>query len=402
MKKSNALQTHDGSKKKVIGLLINLIFAFSITTLFQSSISAVPVNKIVGGLIFIVLVILFSIKPKRDFFICTFFLLFDALFSVLMTEELYKELNDWILFFSTIFLISIISNDRDIEYFMSLLREKLRAIKLISVIECSIIFLLLITGKGYAHQWGEGTFFVGFCNSQHTMAALCCLISSMILFLVRSGDVCDKKYILLISIPAYAILQTGARVFLFPLVAMLWWYIRYNLSNKLYRNLVYVISLGIGIIAILKSNMVNKFTFVMLGNNTNDILSAFTSGRIDFWKENFLFYLSGNLFELLFGTSFSEVYKINLQTVHLDIWAHNDFVHLINGGGLIGVSLYAYILCSVINRIKKYINNKVLYMIILMYMFLPMVLNGFFTYQHFVYSFMFFYLTIVSTKSFKN
>ena len=209
-------------------------------------------------------------------------------------------------------------------------------------------------------------------------------------------------YGVLMLIPSFGILESGARVFLFPMAILLVLYIQYTIKKPLLRIIIYIFGIVCGLAVILRSNMAEKFAFVANNQYATNAFSSFTSGRSEFWAVDLKYYFTGNIFQLLFGRSFSEVYAINLKEVRLEIWSHNDLIHLLNGAGLIGTMLYLMILKDVFREIRSAIRSNLQYIMLLAYVFLPMLLNGFFPYQHYLYSFFILFFILMIKKENEN
>ena len=383
-------------RKQIVNWIVILIMVFSFTTLIQSLVDKISINKIVGGGITVLLLFLFLLYPERKAFFRLFVLITIGTFTLIYTPSISKDLNDLIFLFATVLMLINMSNQTNMRAFQDSVERHVKAIKVLVLIECLIIALLLVTQTGYSYHWGEGRFFQGLCNSQHTLASLACLIISFIIYIVHIKKEQIMLFSILLLIPTYAIFESGARVFLFPLAILLFLYIQSVIKNKIYRVLIYIVGIIASIILILHSNMVDKFVFVTGNKYASDLTSAFTSGRSEFWKADIELFTSGNLIELLIGKSFAEVYATNLQKVNLEIWAHNDIIHLLVGMGLIGCITYVAILCATYKKIMSYIRDKLLLIIMIMYVVIPMLLNGFFTYQHFVYSFFILYFVALN------
>lgn len=385
-------------RNTAIKTLALFFMLFSVTTLFQSVFVRISINRLLGALIVIFSAVLFGMNPERKPFICVLILIVSSIFAFLLSIDLSKEVNDWLFFFVTVLLLCNISNRTNVRLFQLYFLKYIRLVKSLVLFECVVLLVLLATKTGYVEQWGTSTYFVGLCNTQHTMASLCCLIGSLILLILKAENRHFLYYGFLLMIPAYAILETGARVFLIPLAIILYMFVQYAVKNQIIRALIYLVGICAGFTIILNSNMFNKFAFVTGNIYATDALSAFTSGRSEFWAVDISYFMSGNIFEIFLGTSFSHVYAVNLREVNMRIWAHNDIIHLLNGGGILGVYCYSYLIGNLFKRIKGYLKDRILYLLLILYMVIPMMLNGFFPYQHFVYSFIVLYVTMTMPK----
>jgi|GEM_PF-1769512 len=386
------------NKKLFINVLTISILVFSLTTLFQSLFDQLSINKVIGGIIALVAGILFLIKPSRKMFLCIGVIIIEFVFTLAITSDFSKEIMDWIFLLTTLLLIATISNNQNLQLFRFCLLKYHRLIAVLIHVECITLLYLLIRKIGYITKWGEGTYFMGFCNTQHTMASLCCLILAMILFYCKNHGKYYLRYGILGLIPLYALFQSGARVFLIPAAVLLYMFAQYGVKKKSYRIMIYIVGMLALLYAFLNSNMFQKFEFAITNPYSTNQLSGFTSGRSSFWQVDMEYYLSGNFIEILFGRCFANIYAINLQKVNMEIWSHNDIIHLLNGTGLVGAYTYLTVMFTALKKVKKEVEKKIHYFMVVVYFALPMLLNGFMINQHFVYSFIILYFTVISAK----
>lgn len=389
-------------KNTAIKYLVYLILLFSLTTLCQSLFDRVSLNKLLGAFIAFFSGIVFMVQPKRKVFLRLCILLIDAFFSIAVSINISKDINDWIFCFTTILVLAVIADPNNHLYLKKNIYKDIKVIRWLAHIECLILAVLLVTRTGYTYHWGEDGFFVGLCNSQHTLASLCCLILTMLLMVCVVQNNNKLWYGVLMLVPSFGILESGARVFMFPMAILLVLYIQYTIKKPLLRIFIYFLGIVCGLAIILRSNMAEKFAFVVNNQYATNAFSSFTSGRSEFWLVDLKYYFTGNLFQLLFGRSFSEVYAINLKEVSLEIWSHNDLIHLLNGAGLIGVIMYLLILKDVFREIRSAIHSNLQYLMLIAYVFLPMLLNGFFPYQHYLYSFFILFFILMIKKEKEN
>ena len=203
---------------------------------------------------------------------------------------------------------------------------------------------------------------------------------------------------LLILIPAYALLETGARTFLIPLVIMCYLFISYEVPNKHTRVLICMSGICLAIIFFSSSGIATKFLYTANNNYSTDVISNITSGRSKFWIIDLSIFSSGNPIEWLIGQSFSRVYSVNLETTNMEIWAHNDIIHLLVGIGLVGTGIYLMLIFRVIKEMFFVTDSLLNKFLLALYIFFPMFFNGFFVYQHYFYSFLILFFIILIQK----
>lgn len=385
-------------REQLIKCIVTLIVIFSFTTMVQSLIDSISINKVVGALLVVASIFLYFIS--FDLKSITILIVFVpiTIISFVSSLDISKDANDYLFLFATIFTLINLTNSRNVSLFKKTLYGCSKMIALTAIFECIILAILLVTRTGYYGHWGEGVYFRGLCNSQHTMASLSCLILSFLIFRVKFSARTKLLYVVLGLIPSLAIFESGARVFLFPLAILLFCLVRLSFSNRILRVLIYLLGIILGIILITKSSMMDKFIFTTENIYAVNVLSAFTSGRSEFWKVDLIYFTSGSPFQLLFGRSFSAVYAINLEKVNLEIWAHNDLIHLLVGTGIIGTLAYVSIFYGLFKQTFNRIKSKTDIIALILYIIVPMLLNGFFTYQHFTYSFFILFLTLLNNE----
>ena len=390
--KINGLRIH------LVNLIILLIVVFSFTTTVQSLFDRFSINRIIGGLLAVVSALLFFIRPEIKSFYKVTVLFVIALISLVSSVDISKDLTDFIYLFATILMILNISNKNNTALFIKSFNKFLKPISFFVIVECGILLVLLLTKKGYAYHWGESRYFLGLCNGQHTMASLCCLIVTFTIFIILQ----KKKHLIfwgmLVLIPSYAIFETGARVFLFPLAILLFFLIQISVKRKAIRISIYSIGIVLFVLIILHSSMLDKFQFVTGNSYAGNLARDFSSGRTEFWKVDLELFASGNFFQIIFGRGFASVYLTNLKKVSMEIWAHNDIIHLLVGTGICGAYIYISIVYTAFRNVKKLFKNRYVFAVLVVYVIVPMLLNGFFVLQHYVYSFVTLYLIMLNLQ----
>lgn len=378
-------------------MIVVLITVFSLTTILQSLFERFSINRLIGGIIAFLSTFVFLIKPQRKMFVRVMILLCIAIKTILVSMNIHKDVNDLIFLFTTVMLITICTQQSNVEIFIKSCNKNKKCILSIAVLDCIILLYLLITKTGYTRSW-DGEYFLGLCNTQHTMGSVCCLVIAL-LFL--SSNMYKRKWVylgLLILIPAYALLETGARTFLIPLVIMCYLFISYEVPNKHTRVLICMSGICLAIIFFSSSGIATKFLYTANNNYSTDVISNITSGRSKFWIIDLSIFSSGNPIEWLIGQSFSRVYSVNLETTNMEIWAHNDIIHLLVGIGLVGTGIYLMLIFRVIKEMFFVTDSLLNKFLLALYIFFPMFFNGFFVYQHYFYSFLILFFIILIQK----
>lgn len=376
-----------------------LLVLFSLTTLFQALFESISINRIIGAMIALLsLVLIVDYGPIKKIPFFLLILIGNAIFSCLFSLNLKEEVVDWIYFLSTILILQVMSKDNNV---IALNRSFVRFSKLIAIVinlECSVIFLFLLLHIGFTNKWGEGEYFVGLCNGEHTMGSLCCLILAFILSYCRIYTKLCKWYVFLSLVLLYALFETGARVFIIPAVVLLFLLIKSVINNRILRRIIYICCSVILLIMLLKSSMMDKFIFVLNNIYAKDLWDSFTSGRSEFWVTDLQYFISGNIIQILFGRTFSHIYYINRNVFGVAIWSHNDIIQLLNATGLTGTVIYILQLKKIFGILRRREKERFLYFLVCLYLVVPMMMNGFFIYQHFVYSFILLYCSLLLSE----
>ena len=378
----------------LVDLLIVMIFTFTITTLVQRLFGSFSINTIIGGLIAFLIMCICFVRFQLGQAYKIILSITCFIFAIFQASSISVEIREWIYYITTIFLLDILSKDDNL---LQIERSLFRFHKTIQIIvnsTCLLLAVLLIRGIGYQEKWGEGRYFIGLCNEPHTMASVCCLLLALIVLYYKKFAKNRLWYAFIALVPIFVIFQTGARVFLIPAAIYMVMIINDSVYHPLARFAIYGLSLIVFSFFILQSSMANKFVYAFDTRWSNSLLDTFTSGRSEIWATDINKYFSGNFLQLLVGSSFSQMYAVNNLMLNLNIGAHNDIIGLLNGTGLIGTTQYMLTLHSLFRKIHLSLKNRWDKVLCICYVLLPLLLNGFYTYQHYVYSFFVLFILI--------
>lgn len=383
----------------IFGLLVNLIMLFSITTLFQSIFDWIAINKILGAIIILSTFKLYIMSIEKNQIVILYIFFISLLISLFQSNDLITDVTEWIYVIETYFILNLLYRPKNSKEISENIKTKCN-IMFSTVNFSSLVILLFIIFKvGYVHVWGEGMYFRGLCNSEHTMASVLCLLLSFVFILSKIKDKYSWYYVLLTFILIYALLETGARVFLIPASILLILILKSCVTNKKVRFLSYFIGMMLFSYALISSSMLDKFFYAFNVVNRSNSLDTFTSGRSQFWLLDLKEYLNGDILKILFGNSFDYVMELNEINFGIRIGPHNDIIYLLHGTGVFVTIIWIYMCGKLLYKIKRNTNLS-LCIALGIYMIAPMLLNGFFPYQHYVYSFLIVYIT--STIKNKN
>lgn len=374
-------------KIKPYNTLVCLIAIYMFTTLTYTLWPISSPNKIMGFLIFFNVIWIYCKHLTKRKFVILFFSILIVSFSFVHSQNPFKYISDAIYLLISILLLMEINNEYSKNKLLMALGQSEKFIKWI-VILCSLILCIgFLDFKCYDSSQWDGSYFIGYTNASHTLASGASLLLIFTLYVTR-----NKKNIMsfLYFVPSIiAILKSGARTFLIPIIIVCFFFYVYHIKKVSVKLLILPFTVICAAYVFLNSSMIEKFSFSINNQYTNmDLLGRLTNGRTAFWVVDLLAFGKFNLIQKLLGSGFQYVYLINEKNFNLAIWAHNDFINCLLSVGIIGTCIYVYILFITGKRIiKTSRRNYFIKTLLISYMLLPALLNGFYAYQHYFYSF---------------
>ena len=382
----------DARLEKATQPIVLIVGVYSVTTLLQGLFGSVPVNKILG-FVLVALLVYEWISSRRSHLsylgLLCFMLL--SLHSVLVMADYSRELTDLVYLASAMLMISLVCSSA---FRTSIYAALLQYRPFISaVVICSSLLLigLLVTGTGYVVAWGEEPYFKGLCNTEHTLASICTLLLVFLVFLVQTNGF-KVVYSACALVVLFALLETGARTFLIPALICSLLLIDNLVTHKWTKIALVILLFVLGGSVFLNSGMANKFEFASGNIYADSLLSAITNGRNEIWLTDTFAWSNFGPIGVVFGNSFSSIYELNHHAFDLSIWAHNDLVMVLYGFGLLGLCLYLVCLYTLFRSMNASLNG-IAVLLLMFFLLFPMLLNGFFPYQHLVYAFVLLYVT---------
>lgn len=373
--------------KKTVNIydFVCLIFAlFSVITLSYTLIDRfMPVNRILGGFLFILLFFLYvpRLNIREIVILCIALFLF---FRNLMLTETYlaESIENSIYWVGTIMLLTKLSNNDNYLLLTEAFRRKSRLIRITILFDEVIVIAGFFVDSCYVTKWG-GVYYRGFAISSHTLCCGCCLGMCLSLLLMGRIQNCFIRIALFVPF-TIAILQSGARTYFIPILCL--YYVAYKLffqktTDKIALIPIWIIA-GIGIFS---SKLIEK----ILHPNISPILTGigkFTNGRTVFWLLDLKKFGESSFLNILLGNGFGFSFRVNTSKHWIGIWSHNDFLEVLISAGILGLLLYVYVIIRFLLMLKKKIEGKVWLSIILYFLFVA-VINGVFTYPHYLFSF---------------
>lgn len=353
-----------------ISSVVNTILPFSL-------------NRLLVVLFFGLTFIVEYLSKKRKYFVWVVALYLILLFlitSINSGAKFNENFSDFIYFALTLIVFLQMA---DKQYLNGFLNEINKTKKLFSISIVVALLLLAIASFNPSSYESDGAF-KAFTVSSHAVASTCVFMFAVIVFFKIKNPIhiIGCTYFLFISM---------ARTFLIPYALLLYLYINRVVAQKKIRWLIYVIILMVFVCVFPNTSMYQKFVDKLNNPYANDIWDGLTSGRSEFWKVDIECYLKKlNLFEKIFGYSFSLVKDVNYEATGHRIWAHNDFINILIAGGGVGVVIYCYSFVYSLKTISKKVNK----IFLVLFVVGPAALNGFYMYYGLVLSVIFIYIIL--------
>lgn len=380
-----AVRKIDRGSDVVPSAFVLLVVAYMLTALVQDLLPF-SVNRLIGALIIIILGLdcLKHLTNLRVLALCAIGFLF-VIHVGITTTSLNDELEFYIYWVAALLTLSYLAYGQNIDKLVEVVSRQSKICRLACYLSTILIAVLLLTHTGYVVSWGGDLYFKGFCNTEHTMASVCCLVMAISFLCVRKESMAVFFFPVIGIVMTWALLQTGARTFIVPALIIWLLFVFYCVKAKWVRLLITLV-LAIAVISVYSvTGMSSKFDVVSNTSTGNSFLNAITSGRIGYWNVDITSYLNGDPLIWLFGDSAAAVYDLNMSIFRMRIWSHNDFVMLLCSVGLLGLLIYAVTLKQFFWKIQGRISTPV-FTSILIFVLLPAFINGFYCYQHLLYS----------------
>lgn len=381
-----------------IGGIVVLMVTYVITTLLQGVFGSIPINRLIGFSLMALLAYEWAATRKSHIsYVVALGFMTLFLRSVTAMTNASQEVSDWVYLASTLLILGLVTSEPSREGIRWALNRYRRHIVFVVVASTLLLLGLLVTHTGYVSAWGEEPYFEGLCNSEHTLASICTLLLVLVVFLARTGAsrlMCIAASVVVL----YALFETGARTYLIPACICMLFLIDSLVERRWAKVSLVVLAFALCAVAFAGSGMASKFDFVQSNVWTDSLFSAFTNGRDEIWLTDIGAWADSGPLGLLLGNSFSAIYKLNMAKLSLAIWAHNDLVMVLYGTGLIGLCLYAGVLCYLLRSMRANLHIGD-FLLLAIFALFPLLLNGFFPYQHLVYAFALLYAVCSSSTT---
>lgn len=370
-------------------LLYYFVGLYAIATMTQDLLPFLPLNRIFYFGIFVCVTCIIVVRREKNAIIYSGIILLDMILVQMVYGRFGYVSNyiiDYIYFVTSMFWLIFLANQRRRITLLHAYQRHNIFNNVVILFSAVLIAIALVTKMGYQYSW-ESIYFVGFCGLTHTAASSMCLICAMIL-LSYSGKNFHWGVLALLLFFCFGIFETGARTYIVPALLIVYLYIRKCPGNKSYKHFLYVFGIILVVVVLTKSNVMEKFNFANTINQYNSVdkLTQQTSGRSTFWLIDLKGFAYGSLFAKLFGHGHGYTYYLNSTYYNLTVWAHNDFIQLLVGGGIITLCIYL----SGVKKCFASILQKFGFIdkwILIIYWFVAAFFNGFYNYSHYFLSF---------------
>lgn len=365
-------------------ILIRIIGLFCIGVLLYDLISKVlPINKMLGAVILFIILYRYIRRHGRKM-VCILALLLLMIYSMFRVEDYGYAFLESIYWINTILILILFSNKKEKMLICDSLQNAKNYLRGICIIGNLILLVCLLLPICYNDNWG-GYFFIGYASSNHVLACGCCLLLTMALFVTKDikNNFMSFAYFIL---PSYAVLQSGSRIYLLSVLVLWFTFYKYCLNNKTIKMILLPLVMICMVYIFLNSGIYAK---MMNPSAYGDLvgIAKVTNGRSDFWSIDLHQFSRGSLLDIFLGGGFDYSARLNLKYYGIYIWAHNDFIEVLLSVGIVGIIIYLFATTKMVKSLFR--NCEMINVIMIFgYYFGVAFMNGFFPYQHYVYSFL--------------
>lgn len=371
-------------------LLLYIILFFPISSILKVYIG--PLNLVLTGLC--LGLITYYYTNIRGMNIKERWLMFYA-WEIIILNCILCNLNFYninMLFYYPFFIIYFSFFIKEQDYIYNFLSKHKKYVDILLIVWCGIVFISLFMPSCYRYE-GETRAFVSFAGTTFLLAPIAMYVFALLIIQYKLYK--NKIYIIALILPSVCILLGSTRTYLVGLMCAWLIFIYLIMKNKKRYFITLISGCVIFIIIVFNSPIKNKF--IDTQNRTElglDPLNAFTSGRSVFWIYDMQMLLKQSWYKILFGNGNNYLFYLNDAKFRVPLWAHNDFIQLLSDYGILGLSIYIFIINftvkSMIGKNKSFLLRLIVY---LMWGFIAFF-NMFYTYFCMTLSFPFYLLII--------
>lgn len=330
------------NNKTIIDVLIYVCCLFPITT---TLIDGTIINKLLFALllcIYLVCVLTYGFLKQSFRYIIV--LAINYLIAVCFTKL--QDGNNINMFFYYPFMItfSCFILDNKTRIIDVLYRNKKFVL---FIIRCwtIIVGISIFLPSSYYVKEGGSYYFGSFCGTIFRLGPAALFIMSLsllsMIFYHRKIDIIYQV------IPLYCVFMGSSRTYLISglCIFIIAWYCYVGNRKKFWISFIPIALIGIFII--FNSSIGEKIRYTLDDSQYGDFWFRVTSSRSEFWAVDINGWLSQGIINKLFGSGI--FFTENLT----GIWAHNDFIEILCGFGLVGLILYCIIQFKLIRQLIK-------------------------------------------------
>lgn len=383
-------------KESETDLLLIVFSIYSITALTQN-LWPFKINRLVAGAAIVVLAFA-NLRKAGKLDVCIYIhLVFVTVYTFLIAKSKGTNLVDCVYYATAFLQLLYFARDYSWEKMAQSVERLHKFLGVIVIVDLVIVLVELLNPGCYVQSWGDYQYFYGWSDSAHTIAACCCLAMSlaMVYFV---GQKPSFRQLVVMEVYIFAILQTGARIYLIPSLMIPYLYFRTQVTHSFVKLGVGVVVLNLPGLFLGNAGMLKKFQVQMETTIPEIALNQFSNGRGSIWSTDLMAWIQGTPAEKLFGHGFDFIYDLNLEKLNIAIGAHNDYIGILVCAGVVGLMCYLILTVRFLQQCCK--GQDILTLLpIVGCMLIQAFLNGFYTYYHYFASFL---LMVLAVKMAKN
>ena len=366
----------------------NMIMALVIVNpLIALFFDGLPIYRYILEPVVTILLLFESSREKRRFknnIFILFLITASCIYTLFENVNLARIYLHLFCYLNFIFFIYFMTDKSNQKYVFDFLKLHVRYLKSLVIFVNIVEAFMMITGRGYVNRfhWG-GDFFYGTSSMPHTMSYLMLVVIAIIIIIIMIEK--NKYWFLCALVPFLAIFQSGARISLVLASFLLLIIIDQVLTSKQKSIAIklFVVVLLVGIILfIFRDRILSSSMWTKIIKRSGDSYNM-TAGRTVVWGGLIeKFFGDSSFLEFFLGHGDDRTYYYNAinPLVRNAIWAHNDYLQILVGKGIIGFCLYIAATYNFIKSILKQ-NSSVYKWSIVLFVLLAALLNGFYSYR---------------------
>lgn len=385
-------------------LLLIVFGIYSITALTQN-LWPFKINQIVVA--FAILALVFAtLQRSRKLDVCIYvYLAFVMVYTLLISTSKGTNLVDSVYYATAFLQFLYFSRDYSWEKMAQSVNRLHKFLRAVVIIDLVIVLVELLNPGCYVQSWGSYLYFYGWSDSAHTIAACCCLAASLAMVYFANQKP-SFLHVLVLAVYVFAILQTGARIYLIPSLVIPYLYFRKQMPTSFAKLVATSVGLNLPGLFLGNAGMLKKFLVQMNlsyqsvsnQNIPNQItFNSVSNGRGTIWKTDLTAWAQGTPVEKLFGRGFDYIYDLNMRKLGLAIGGHSDYVMILVCAGVVGLVCYLILTVRFLRRCCR--GQDILTALpIVGCMLIPAFMNGFYFYYPYFASFLLMVLAVKMAK----